>query len=49
VNVDLKNNNESLVQFRLKGENSIEGNVTVLKSNNGDVGAVYKLKGMKVE
>ena len=49
VNVDLKNNNESLIQFRLKGENSIEGNVTVLKSNNGDVGAVYKLKGMKVE
>ena len=39
VNVDLKNNNESLIQFRLKGENSIEGNVTVLKSNNGDVGA----------
>lgn len=49
VNVDLKNNIESLIQFRFTGENFIEGNTTILKSNNGDVGNVYKLKGMKVE
>ena len=49
VNVDLKNNIESLIQFRFTGENSIEGNTTILKSNNGDVGNVYKLKGMKVK
>ncbi len=49
VNVDLKNNIETLIQFRFADENSIEGNATILKSNNGDIGNVYKLKGMKVE
>ena len=49
MSVYSKDNNEIFIKFSFNGENSIEGTATVVRSNNNDVGSVYKLKGMKVE
>ena len=49
MSVYSKDNNETFIKFSFNGENSIEGTATVVRSNNNDVGSVYKLKGMKVE
>ena len=49
MSVYTKDVSETFIKFSFNGENSIEGTATVVRSNNNDVGSVYKLKGMKVE